>query len=124
VSSVPPPSDDRADDHGSAGQPAQALTLTRDDVDHLAHLARLQLSEQELDVYVGQLSVILDAVATVSAVAAADADIEPTSHAVPLTNVFREDVVRPGLTHEAALAGAPATVEGRFRVPQILGEEQ
>ena len=98
--------------------------MTRDDVAHLAHLARLELSDDELDLYVGQLSVILDSVATVSAVAAADADIEPTSHAVPLTNVFREDVVRPGLTHDAALAAAPAAEEGRFRVPQILGEEQ
>ena len=51
-------------------------------------------------------------------------DVPPTTHAVPLTNVFRDDVVRPGLSHEAALAGAPASVEGRFRVPQILGEEQ
>ena len=98
--------------------------LSRDDVAHLAHLARLELSEQELDTYVGQLSVILDSVATVSAAAASDADIEPTSHAVPLTNVYRDDVVRPGLSHEAALAGAPAAEDGRFRVPQILGEEQ
>ena len=98
-------------------------TLTRDDVAHLAHLARLELTEQELDIYVGQLSVILDSVATVSAVAGAS-DIEPTSHAVPLTNVYRDDVVRPGLTREAALAGAPAAEDGRFRVPQILGEEQ
>ena len=98
-------------------------TLTRDDVAHLAHLARLELSDQELDVYVGQLSVILDAVATVSEVASTS-DVEPTSHAVPLTNVYRDDVIRPGLTNEAALAGAPAAEDGRFRVPQILGEEQ
>ncbi|HEY8093676.1 MAG TPA: Asp-tRNA(Asn)/Glu-tRNA(Gln) amidotransferase subunit GatC [Acidimicrobiales bacterium] len=98
-------------------------TLTRDDVAHLAHLARLELTEQELDTYVGQLSVILDSVATVSSAAGAS-DIEPTSHAVPLTNVYRDDVVRPGLTREAALAGAPAAEDGRFRVPQILGEEQ
>ena len=91
---------------------------------HLAHLARLDLSDQELDIYVGQLAVILDAVATVSAVAGAAGDIEPTSHAVPLTNVYRQDVVRPGLSHEDALAAAPAAEEGRFRVPQILGEEQ
>ena len=103
---------------------SSAPSLTRDDVAHLAHLARLELTEQELDTYVGQLSVILDSVATVSAVAASDADIEPTSHAVPLTNVYRDDVVRPGLSHEAALAGAPAAEDGRFRVPQILGEEQ
>ena len=98
-------------------------TLTRDDVAHLAHLARLELSDQELDVYVGQLSVILDAVATVSAVADTPG-VEPTSHAVPLTNVYRDDVIRPGLSNEAALAAAPAAEEGRFRVPQILGEEQ
>lgn len=98
--------------------------LTRDDVAHLAQLARLELTESELDLYVGQLSVILDSVATVSAVAATDTDIAPTSHAVPLTNMYREDVVRPGLSHEAALAGAPAAEDGRFRVPQILGEEQ
>jgi aspartyl-tRNA(Asn)/glutamyl-tRNA(Gln) amidotransferase subunit C len=98
-------------------------TLTRGDVAHLAHLARLQLSDQELDVYVGQLSVILDAVATVSTVADTPG-VEPTSHAVPLTNVYRDDVIRPGLTNEAALAAAPAAEDGRFRVPQILGEEQ
>jgi aspartyl-tRNA(Asn)/glutamyl-tRNA(Gln) amidotransferase subunit C len=119
VSSVPPPSDV----HRADAQPA-APTLTRDDVAHLAHLARLELTDNELDLYGGQLTVILDAVATVSEVAAADKDIEPTSHAVPLTNVYRQDVVRPGLTHEAALAGAPAAEDGRFRVPQILGEEQ
>ena len=136
MSSVTPPSDDQLpDDQLPDGQVSDGgdldhldragrRSLTRDDVSHLAHLARLDLTDSELDLYVGQLSVILDAVATVSTVAASDADIEPTSHAVPLTNVYRDDVVRPGLTHEAALAGAPATEEGRFRVPQILGEEQ
>lgn len=112
VSTVPPPSSP----HGT--------NLTRDDVAHLAHLARLDLTDQELDTYVGQLSVILESVASVSSVTAEAGDIEPTTHAVPLTNVFRDDVVRPGLSHEAALAGAPASFEGRFRVPQILGEEQ
>ena len=127
MSSAPPPSVDPLSVDPLSVEPAvnpSGPTLTRDDVSHLAHLARLELTEQELDIYVGQLSVILDAVTTVSAVAAADADIEPTTHAVPLTNVYREDVVRPGLTHEAALAGAPAVEDGRFRVPQILGEEQ
>ncbi len=118
MSSVPPTTDEHKGD--GAAPPA----LTRDDVAHLAHLARLELTDAELDLYVGQLSVILDSVATVSAVAASDSDIEPTTHAVPLTNVYREDVVRPGLSHEAALSGAPAAEQGRFRVPQILGEEQ
>lgn len=95
--------------------------LTIQDVAHLAHLARLELSDQELDTYRSQLDVILHSVAKVSEVAGGD--IEPTTHAVPLTNVYREDVVRPGLEHNAALAAAPSTDEGRFRVPQILGEE-
>jgi aspartyl-tRNA(Asn)/glutamyl-tRNA(Gln) amidotransferase subunit C len=95
--------------------------LTRDDVVHLAHLSRLDLTEAELDTYVGQLEVILESVATVSEVAGDD--IEPTSHAVPLTNVFRDDEPRPGLTQQQALDQAPAAVAGRFGVPQILGED-
>jgi aspartyl-tRNA(Asn)/glutamyl-tRNA(Gln) amidotransferase subunit C len=127
VSSVPPintPQPAAVDPQTGVESASSTPALTRDDVAHLAQLARLELSDQELDTYVGQLSVILDSVATVSAVAASDADIAPTSHAVPLTNVYRDDVVRPGLSHEAALAGAPAAEDGRFRVPQILGEEQ
>jgi aspartyl-tRNA(Asn)/glutamyl-tRNA(Gln) amidotransferase subunit C len=97
--------------------------LTRDDVDHLAHLARLELTEAELDTYVGQLSVILDSVSEVTRVTSGQ-DIEPTTHAVPLTNVFRADVRVPGLSQQDALAGAPSAQDGRFRVPQILGEDQ
>ncbi len=96
--------------------------ISRDEVAHLAKLARLAVTEGELDVFAGQLDDILDAVAKVGEVAADD--IPPTSHAVPLTNVFREDVVRPGLSQQEALSSAPAAEEGRFRVPRILGEEQ
>jgi aspartyl-tRNA(Asn)/glutamyl-tRNA(Gln) amidotransferase subunit C len=95
--------------------------ISRDEVAHLAHLARLAVTDEELDTFAGQLDVILQAVARVGEVAAAD--IPPTSHAVPLTNVLREDVVGPGLTAGEALAGAPDTAEGRFRVPRILDEE-
>ncbi len=102
--------------------PTEQTALTRDDVAHLAHLARLELSDAELDTFVGQLDVILHSVARVSEVAGAD--VEPTTHAVPLTNVYREDVVFPGLSHQAALAQAPAAENGRFRVPQILGEQE
>ena len=101
---------------------AQQPALTRDDVAHLAHLARLQLAEPELDLYRRQLDVVLHSVARVSEIATAD--VEPTTHAVQLVNVYRPDVVVPGLEHAAALAAAPATDEGRFRVPQILGEEE
>ncbi|EOD67704.1 MULTISPECIES: Asp-tRNA(Asn)/Glu-tRNA(Gln) amidotransferase subunit GatC [Amycolatopsis] len=96
--------------------------ISRDEVAHLAKLARLAVTDDELDVFAGQLDQILDSVAKVSEVAADD--VPPTSHAVPLTNVFRQDVVVPGLTQQQALAGAPAAEDGRFRVPRILGEEQ
>ncbi|MGH4024671.1 MAG: Asp-tRNA(Asn)/Glu-tRNA(Gln) amidotransferase subunit GatC [Pseudonocardiaceae bacterium] len=95
-------------------------TISRDEVAHLARLARLAVTEEELDLFAGQLDVILSAVARVSDVAAAN--IPPTSHAVPLTNVFRDDLPRAGLTQQQALAGAPAAEDGRFRVPRILDE--
>ncbi|MDQ4007547.1 MAG: Asp-tRNA(Asn)/Glu-tRNA(Gln) amidotransferase subunit GatC [Actinomycetota bacterium] len=98
-----------------------APAITREEVAHLAHLARIDLTDAELDHLAPQLAVILESVASVSEVAADD--IPPTSHAVPLTNVFRADEVRPGLTAEEALAGAPEAEEQRFRVPRILGEE-
>jgi aspartyl-tRNA(Asn)/glutamyl-tRNA(Gln) amidotransferase subunit C len=95
--------------------------ITRDDVAHLAMLARLSLTEDELVHYAGQLDVILDAVATVSE--AVDDSIEPMTHAVPVTNVVRRDEVVVGLSADEALAGAPASEDGRFRVPRILDEE-
>ncbi len=95
--------------------------ITREEVANLARLARLELAPDELDHLAGQLDVILGAVAQVSEVAAAD--IPPTSHALPLTNVFRPDEVRPTLRPDDALAGAPAAEQERFRVPRILGEE-
>jgi aspartyl-tRNA(Asn)/glutamyl-tRNA(Gln) amidotransferase subunit C len=95
--------------------------ISRDEVAHLARLARLAVTEDELDMFAGQLAVILESVASVSEVATED--IPPTSHSVPLTNVFRDDVAHPGLTRQQALAAAPAEEDGRFRVPRILGEE-
>ena len=97
-------------------------TISRDEVAHLANLARLAVTDDELDTFAGQLDQILDAVAKVSEVA--EEQTPPTSHAVLLTNVFREDAVRPGLSQDEALAGAPAAEDGRFRVPRMLGEEQ
>jgi aspartyl-tRNA(Asn)/glutamyl-tRNA(Gln) amidotransferase subunit C len=94
--------------------------LTRDDVAHLARLARIAMTDAELDHLAAQLDVIIGAVARVQEVAAAD--IPPTSHAVPLTNVFRPDEPRPSLGPDAALAAAPAGEDGRFRVPRILDD--
>jgi aspartyl-tRNA(Asn)/glutamyl-tRNA(Gln) amidotransferase subunit C len=96
-------------------------SLSRDDVANLARLARIQMSEEELVSLSKEFTVILDAVARVQEVAGAD--VEPTSHPLPLRNVFRPDVVIPSLTVLEALSGAPAQEESRFRVPQILGEE-
>ncbi|MDQ1681344.1 MAG: aspartyl-tRNA(Asn)/glutamyl-tRNA(Gln) amidotransferase subunit [Frankiaceae bacterium] len=96
--------------------------ITRDEVAHLAKLARLALPEAELDHYAEQLDVILTSVARVREVAADD--IPPTSHSVPLVNVFRPDEPAPSLTAAEALAGAPSAEDDRFRVPRILDEEQ
>ena len=96
-------------------------SLSRDEVAHLARLARLQLPDDELAHYAEQLEVILGAVAQVSEVAGED--VPPTAHPLPLRNVTRPDVARPGLGAEAVLAGAPAAQDGRFRVPRILDEE-
>jgi aspartyl-tRNA(Asn)/glutamyl-tRNA(Gln) amidotransferase subunit C len=96
--------------------------ISRDEVAHLADPARLDLSDAEIDHLAPQLAVILDSVASIREVAADD--VPPTSHPLPLTNVVREDVVRPGLTAEEALSGAPVEPEQqRFSVPRILGEE-
>lgn len=97
------------------------MALTVEDVAALARLARIELTEDEQAHLAPQLDVILESVAQVSQVATDD--VVPTSHALPLTNVFRADEVRPSMERDAALSGAPATEQDRFRVPQILGED-
>ena len=97
-------------------------SISRADVAHLARLARIAMTDDELDHLAEQLGVILGAVARVQEVTAAD--IDPTSHAVPLTNIFRADEPVPSLGATRALEGAPAAEAGRFRVPQILGDPE
>ena len=96
------------------------MALSPEDVGALARLARIEMTADELAHLAPQLDVILESVASVSDVATDD--IPPTSHALPLTNVFRADVVRPSLPVADVLAGAPAAEQDRFRVPRILGE--
>lgn len=96
-------------------------TIGRDDVTRLADLARIQLTDEEVDRLAGEFDAIMDAVASVSEVATAS--VPATSHPIPMTNVFREDVVADTLTQEQALDQAPDAQDGRFAVPQILGEE-
>jgi aspartyl-tRNA(Asn)/glutamyl-tRNA(Gln) amidotransferase subunit C len=91
------------------------------DVDHVARLARLALSAEELDRYRRQLELILEHAARVQEVAAGD--VQPTSHPIPRSNVFRPDEPEPGLSHEEAIAGAPETEGGRFKVPRIIEQE-
>ena len=88
---------------------------------HLARLARLAVTDDELDTFAAQLDVILGSVARVGEVAAAD--IPPTTHAVPLTNVLRADVLVPSLPRADVLRGAPSVEDDKFRVPKILSEE-
>jgi aspartyl-tRNA(Asn)/glutamyl-tRNA(Gln) amidotransferase subunit C len=95
--------------------------MSRADVVHLAGLARIDLSEAELDHLASELPAILEHVAVVQQ--AAGADVEAMSHPLPVNNVFREDVPVPSLTPEQALAGAPASAQQRFLVPKILGED-
>ncbi|SEW28524.1 aspartyl/glutamyl-tRNA(Asn/Gln) amidotransferase subunit C [Austwickia chelonae] len=100
---------------------AAMSTISRDQVAHLATLARIDLSERELDEMSGELAVILDAFAKVGELA--DVDVPGMSHPLPLTNVYREDEVAPGLTPAEALAAAPESEDDRFVVPRILGED-
>jgi aspartyl-tRNA(Asn)/glutamyl-tRNA(Gln) amidotransferase subunit C len=96
-------------------------SISPDEVAHLAHLARMTLTDDELTRYAGQLDHILHAVERVSEVAADD--VVAMSHPQPMVNVWREDVVTPGLIAEEVLAQAPASQDDRFRVPRILDGE-
>lgn len=88
---------------------------------HLANLARIDLTEAELIRFTEQLSVIVDSVAKISNIV--DENTPATSHPIPLSNVFREDEIRPSLSQADALSGAPDSAQGRFRVAAILDEE-
>jgi aspartyl-tRNA(Asn)/glutamyl-tRNA(Gln) amidotransferase subunit C len=95
--------------------------ISRDEVANLARLARIAMSDAELDHLAGELDVILGAVARVQEVAGKD--VPATSHPLDVNNVVREDEVLPSLLPSEALSGAPASEDQRFKVPQILGEE-
>ena len=96
-------------------------SLSRAEVAKLAKLARIEMTDAELDALSSEFEVILGAVDKIQG--AAKSDVPPTSHPLPINNVVRPDVVITSLTPEEALSGAPAQEEQRFRVPQILGEE-
>jgi len=97
------------------------MALSDDDVRHVARLARLALTDEEVSGMRGQLSDILAYAEKVGEVA--EPDVQPTGHAYGLRNVWREDEPRPSLPPEEAIASAPEAEGGRFQVPRIVGEE-
>ena len=96
-------------------------TISRDDVAKLAKLARLALTDDEIDGFAGQLDAILGYVGQIQGIDTSG--VKPTGNPLRAVNVTRPDVVQASLTQQQALAEAPAADEGRFAVPQILGEE-
>src|SRR5687767_7170571 len=95
--------------------------LTSEVVAHVAQLARLDLTDDELALYTGQLAAVLEHAADVEALELDD--VPPTLHPLPLVNVLRDDDPRPGLDHDEVMAMAPEAEAGRFRVPRIMSEE-
>jgi len=93
-------------------------TLGKDTVKHVAHLARVELTEKELDYYVGQLGAILDYIGKLKEVNIEG--VEPTSHVLHLENVYREDKVKPSLSADEALKNAPAREGDFFKVPPVI----
>jgi aspartyl-tRNA(Asn)/glutamyl-tRNA(Gln) amidotransferase subunit C len=98
----------------------EARRLTREDVAYVARLARLALTEEELDTYAPQLAAVLEHAAQVAALDTAG--VPPTAHPLPLRNVLRPDVPCVSLPRDEVLAAAPAAEDGRFRVPRVLGD--
>jgi len=94
------------------------VKIDRDMVEHIAELAKLQLTDEEIDLFAGQLSAILEAVEQLQALDTGA--IPPTASVLPLQNVLRPDVARPSLPRDEALANAADTADGQFRVEAVL----
>jgi aspartyl-tRNA(Asn)/glutamyl-tRNA(Gln) amidotransferase subunit C len=94
--------------------------IAREDVAHVAQLARIELTDDELDTFTEQLSKVLQHARDVEALDVAD--VPPTAHPYPLVNVLRPDEEQPCLERDEVLAAAPAAEGGLFRVPPVLGE--
>src|SRR5215218_4400528 len=96
------------------------MSLSRDQVLHVARLARLELAEEEVERFGTELSKVLDHVETINQLGDLD-DVEPTSHVVAVENALRADEPQPCLPQEVALASAPDAAQGGFRVPSPAG---
>ena len=101
--------------------PGADAPISREEVAHVARLARLELSDDELDMFTGQLGAVLEHAADVEALDVAD--VPPTHHPYDMVDVFRPDEVRPSLDRDEVMAQAPEAEDGQFRVPPVLGEE-
>ena len=107
----------------SAGGPydgSPMASLSRDEVAHVARLARLALTDEQVDTFTGQLAAVLEHAADVEALELDD--VPTTAHPYPLANIMRPDVARDAGIRDAVLAEAPAAEDGMFRVPPVLGE--
>jgi aspartyl-tRNA(Asn)/glutamyl-tRNA(Gln) amidotransferase subunit C len=96
------------------------MAITKKDVEEIALLSRLEMSDEELEMMTTQLSQILEYASMLNELDIRD--VEPTMHAVPLTNVLRDDVAKESLPLEKVLANAPESFGGFFRVPRIIDE--
>lgn len=94
------------------------MAITKKDVEHVALLARLHLSEAEKEMYAAQLDQILEHAGKIAQLDTSE--IEPTSHAIPVRNVYRADQLKDCLSKEEVLANAPEKEEGAFKVPKIV----
>ncbi len=95
-------------------------SISRDEVAHVAKLARLRLTDEQIDTFTPQLAAVLEHAADVEALDLSD--VPPTAHPYPMANVMRPDVPRDAGIRDAVLAEAPAVEDGMFRVPPVLGE--
>lgn len=94
------------------------MALTTKEVEHVALLARLSLTEEEKKTFTGQLSSILDYADTLKLLNTEG--IEPLTHILPMNNVFRADEIKPSIPRDEMLANAPLTEEGQYKVPKII----
>ncbi len=97
------------------------MSLSRTQVEYIAELAKLQLTDAEIDRYTEQLSAVLDYAARLQAVSTGD--IPPTASVLPIAGVTRDDVVQPSLPRDIALVNAPDAMDGQFRVDAVLDSE-
>ena len=95
------------------------MAITKEDIIHVANLARLEVDEKDIETFAGQLGEVLEYVNTLNRV---DTEgVPPTSHAISLTNAFREDVETEHLDRDKALSNAPEKEDGSFLVPKVVG---